>query len=70
MTQWLKNLTRNHEDVGLLSVCRPAVKAPIGPLAWESPYAMDAALKSKKKIPKSYKFCPHLKKRILQMSIM
>ena len=55
MTQWLKNLTRNHEDVGLLSVCRPAVKAPIGPLAWESPYAMDAALKSKKKKKKKKK---------------
>ena len=27
----------------------PAAVAPIGPLAWEPPYAMDAALKSKKK---------------------
>ena len=27
---------------------RPAVVAPIQPLAWEPPYASDAALKSKK----------------------
>ena len=29
--------------------CRLAAVAPIGPLAWEPPYAMGAALKSKKK---------------------
>ena len=29
--------------------CRPAALAPIGPLAWEPPYAMGAALKKKKK---------------------
>ena len=29
--------------------CRPAAIAPIGPLAWEPPYAMGAALKDKKK---------------------
>ena len=28
---------------------RPAAVAPICPLAWETPYAMSAALKSKKK---------------------
>ena len=28
---------------------RPATTAPIGPLAWEPPYAMGAALKRKKK---------------------
>ena len=28
--------------------CRPAAIAPIGPLAWELPYAMGMALKSKK----------------------
>ena len=27
----------------------PAAVAPIGPLAWEPPYAVGAALKSKKK---------------------
>ena len=27
---------------------RPAAVAPIGPLAWEPPYAMGVALKSKK----------------------
>ena len=29
--------------------CRPAAVPPIGPLAWESPYAMGVALQSKKK---------------------
>ena len=28
--------------------CRPATAAPIHPLSWELPYAIDAALKSKK----------------------
>ena len=28
--------------------CRPAAIAPIGPLAWEPPYASGAALKRKK----------------------
>ena len=27
--------------------CRPAAVAPIGPLAWEPPYAVGAALKTK-----------------------
>ena len=34
---------------------RPAAAAPIGPLAWESPYATGAALKSKKKKKKKKK---------------
>ena len=29
--------------------CRPAAVAPVGPLAWEPPYAKDVALKSKNK---------------------
>ena len=29
--------------------CRPAAVAPIGPLAWEPPYATGSALKSQKK---------------------
>ena len=29
--------------------CRPAAEAPIGPLAWELPYAARAALKRKTK---------------------
>ena len=29
--------------------CKPAAAALIGPLAWESPYAVDAALKRQKK---------------------
>ena len=33
--------------------CRPAAEAPIQPLDWELPYAMDAALKSQKTKPKN-----------------
>ena len=29
--------------------CRPVTTVPIGPLAWETPYAVGAALKDKKK---------------------
>ena len=34
--------------IGCRLWCRPAAIAPIGPLAWELPHAMGAALKSKK----------------------
>ena len=44
--------------------CRPAAAAPIGPLAWEPPYATGMALESKKKPKNSlteqeerYKMC-------------
>lgn len=57
------NPTKNHEVVGLIPSlaqwvkdlallwlwCRPAAIAPVGTLAWEPPYAVGAALKSKKK---------------------
>ena len=42
LAQWVKDL------VLLWLWCRPLAIAPIGPLAWEPPYAMNAALKSKK----------------------
>ena len=38
--------------------CRPVAIAPIGPLAWEGPYAMGVALKSKQtnKTPQMFLF--------------
>ena len=41
---------RQGSDLVLLWLwCRPAATALIGPLAWEPPYAMGAALKRQKK---------------------
>ena len=62
MAQQLKNLTNVYEDMGLIPGltlwvkdlallwlwCRPAATAPIGPLAWEPPYATGVALKRQK----------------------
>ena len=43
---------RRGSDPGLLWLwCRPAAIAPIRPLAWEPPYAADAALNRQKEDP-------------------
>ena len=53
--QWVKDLScgiggRCGSDlVPLWLWCRPAATAPIGPLAWEPPYAAGGALKKKTK---------------------
>ena len=43
---------RRGSDLALLCLwlwCRPVASAPLGPLAWEPPYAMGVTLKEKKK---------------------
>ena len=44
-SSWGQGLNLHHSSD--LSVHRPAAVAPIGPLAWNPPYAVDAALKKK-----------------------
>ena len=52
---------RHSSDLALLWLqCRLAALGPIGPLAWELPYAMGVALKSvKKKKKKEWMNFPH-----------
>ena len=53
---------RHGSDPALLSLWgRPAAVAPIRPLAWEPPYAIAGALKSKKKERKEHFLTPYTK---------
>ena len=69
VAQWLTSPSRNHEVAGLIPGlvqwvkdlallwlwCRPAATALIGPLAWEPPHAMTAALKKRQNNTKPLK---------------
>ena len=60
----IPGLAQRVKDLALLWLwCRPTAVAPIGPLAWEPPYAVGAALKSEKKNKKQKQ---KKKQRILQ----
>jgi len=69
LTQWVKDLAlamscgvgcRCGSDLALLWLwCRPAVVAPIRPLAWETPYAVSEALKRPKKKKKKKEHLIH-----------
>ena len=53
LTQWVKNLVLLCAVVWVADAAwlwrRPAAVAPVGPLAWEPPYAVGAAIKRQKK---------------------
>ena len=51
LVQWVKDLAL------LWLMCRPAATAPVGLLAWETPYTLSAALKKKDKKTSSISFC-------------
>ena len=64
LAQWVKDLAlpvscgvgrRCGSNLALLWLwCRPAAATPVGPLAWEPPYATGAALEKAKKTKKNF----------------
>ena len=64
---WCRLQTWLGSHVAVAGICRPAAVALIQSPAWELPYAMDVALKSKKKKKKGKK-CVYFKKHFLEYS--
>ena len=64
LAQWVKGCRYCLGPVLPWLWCRPAAAAPIRPLAWELPYAAEAAIQRKKKLERSVVISPPLESRL------